>query len=159
MAMNLLLPGAGLFGVHTLAAVGFVVLAVVAFGLWLRWGMDWAVVLVLIAAMVASALAVHDHTSSAMAPQRSAHEFPLVILIVAALSRLERWLRRFPPIAALHRRRAGRRQGLTGLGPVDRCRAVSIGALAGHVVPAAAAAADVRRRARRVGIAARARFG
>src|SRR5213076_124625 len=30
MALNLVLPGAGLFGVHTLAAIGFVVAAVVA---------------------------------------------------------------------------------------------------------------------------------
>ncbi len=85
MAMNLLLPGAGLFGVHTLAAIGFVLLAIAALGLWLRWGMDWTVVMVLIAAMVASAIAVHDHTATALAPQRSAHEFPLVILIVGAL--------------------------------------------------------------------------
>ena len=159
MAMNLLLPGAGLFGVHTLAAIGFVLLAIAALGLWLRWGMDWTVVMVLIAAMVASAIAVHDHTATALAPQRSAHEFPLVILIVGALSRVERWLRRFPPIAALHRRRAARREGLSGLAPVDRCRAVSIAALAGDATADAATAPDIRRRARRVGIAARARFG
>ena len=99
------------------------------------------------------------------AVQRSSHEFPLVLLVVSALARLERVARRFPPIAWIHRRRASKRDGwsaLGALGPVERCRTASIAALAGAVdatVADAVGHADVVRRARRVGIAARARFG
>jgi hypothetical protein len=172
MALNLLLPGAGLFGVDTAWAVVFVVVTVAAFAVWMRWGMDWAVVVVLIAAMAISGAMVHDHRAAVgTAPplQRSAHEFPLVLLVVGALSRLGSVLRRLPPVAAIQRRRLAKHDGWTSLaflGVVDRCRAISVGALAGMaageegaVAAAAVRRADVARRARRVGLAARGRLG
>jgi hypothetical protein len=175
MAMNLMLPGAGLFGVDTAAAIVFVVATIVAVTAWLRWGLDWAVVALLVAAMAASALAVHQSSSALGAlmqgppVQRSAHEFPLVLVIVSALSRLGRLIRRLPPVAAIQRRRAARNEGfasLGNLGVVDRCRAASIAALADMtygdeiaVMVAAVNRRDVARRARRVGMAARGRFG
>jgi hypothetical protein len=172
MAMNLLVPGAGLFGVDTALAVGFVVATVVAFALWMRWGLDWTVVVVLVAAMAVSGAMTHDHrvaVGTAPSLQRSAHEFPLVLLVVGALSRLGSVLRRLPPVAAIQRRRLAKHDGwtsLAALGVVDRCRAVSIGALAGMtageegaVAADAVRRADVTRRARRVGLAARGRLG
>ena len=173
-ALNLILPGAGLFGVNTLAAVLFVVATIGAVVLWLRWGVDWIVVVVLVAAMVLSALAVHDHDVAAAtvvppAPiGRSAHEFPLVLVLVGVLSRLGRLIRRLPPVTAIHRRRAAKRDGwdsVDQLVVVDRCRAASIDALAcvlplnpGPVLDAVRRA-DVARRARRIGVAARGRWG
>ena len=168
MALNLLVPGAGLFGVDVLGAVAVVLAAVTAFALWLRWGMDWVVVVVLLGAMVVSGLAVHDHPTAAAAAlppvQRSSHEFPLVLLVMGALTRLERMSRRFPPVAWIHRHRASKRDGwsaLSALSPVERCRTASVAALAGPVetmVVDAVGRPDIIRRARRVGIAARARF-
>ncbi len=180
MALNVVLPGAGLFGVATVAAVVFVVATVVAVALWLRWGLDWLVLAVLAGALAVSAAAV-PNTSAALGTLssppvlRSAHEFPLVLLVVSVLSQLGRVVRRLPPVAAVQRRRARRGGGGDGdeglaavgrLGVVDRCRAASIAALAGirqgqeaDVVAAAVRRPDVARRARRVGMWARGRLG
>jgi hypothetical protein len=175
MALNLLLPGAGLFGVNTAAAVLFVVASVVAVVAWLRWGLDWAVVAVLVVAATASALVVHDHRAALGAwvgsppLRRSAHEFPLVLIVVSALSGVGRALGRLPPVRALRRRRLARSDGWSALGRlrvVDRCRAVAVAALAGldrtddeRVMVDAVRRPDVRLRSRRVGAAARGRFG
>ena len=175
MALNLMVPGAGLFGVHTAAAIGFITATVVAVAAWLRWGTDWIVLAVLAAAIAVSAMAVRDAPSAVGALtrdlplQRSAHEFPLVLVVVAALSRLGRVFRRLPPVAAIHRRRAARHEGLaalTELNVVERCRTASIAALAGmsdpaevELVAAAVRRPDVASRARRVGAVARVRVG
>jgi hypothetical protein len=175
MAMNLMLPGAGLFGVDSAVAIIFVVAAIGAVAVWFRWGLDWSVAAVIVAAMAASATAVHGSSSALgalMQPppvQRSAHEFPLVLIVVGALSRLGRIVRRLPPVAAIRRRRADRNDGLAALGNlpvVERCRAASIAALADlervyelDMVVAAIRRPDVARRARRIGTAARARVG
>jgi hypothetical protein len=173
VALNLFLPGAGLFGVSTAGAVAFVALTVVGVAAWLRWGVDWPLLALLAAAMVASALAVHGgpgHLGAAAGSptvERGAHEFPLVLLVVGALSRLGRLLRRLPGVAALQRRRAARTDGLAALGRlgvVDRCRTASIASLAhttagdAESVTAAVTAPDVIRRARRIGIVARGRL-
>jgi hypothetical protein len=173
--MNLMLPGAGLFGVDTVAAVVFVVATIVAVVVWLRWGLDWVVVALLVTAMAASAIAVHNHSTASMALlqespiQRSAHEFPLVLVVVSVLSRLGRVIRRLPPVAAIRRRRAARNDGFAALGDlavVERCRAASIAALADvlngdevDMVVAAVCRRDVASRARRIGLAARWRVG
>ncbi len=170
MALNLVLPGAGLLGVDTFGAVLFIAVTVVALAAWLRWGLDWVLVAVIVAAVLVTAAAVPPDVS-ALGPvvlhppvQRAAHEFPLVLVIVGVLSRLERAFRRLPPVAAARRRRAARSDGLPTLAAlpvVDRCRAASIAALAGvsdESIAAAVGRPDVARRARRVGVAARARF-
>jgi hypothetical protein len=175
MALNLVLPGAGLFGVDVVAAVLFVVASIVALVAWLRWGVDWTVVVLVVAAIAASALAVQDGPSGLAAVtqlppvQRSAHEFPLVLLLVGVLSRLGRIVRRLPPVAAVQRRRAARSDGFAALGDlpvVDRCRAASLATLAGvphgddgDVVVTAIRRPDVADRARRIGMIARGRFG
>jgi hypothetical protein len=172
VALNLFLPGAGLFGVNTLGAVAFVVLTVAGVAAWLRWGLDWPLLALLAGAMVASAVAVHAAPAHLGAftgsptVQRGAHEFPLVLLVVGALSRLGRVVRRLPGVAALQRRRAARAGGLAALSRlnvVDRCRTVSIASLAGlgagenATFAAAVAAPDVARRAHRIGVVARGR--
>lgn len=172
-ALNLLIPGGGLFGGNTGAAVGFVVLTVASVAVWLRWGIDWLVIAVAGVAMTVSALSVHEHEPvaavvRALPMERSAHEFPLVILVVGALSRLGRLARRLPPIGALRRRRRAHAKGFSGLdrlSPVTRCQAASIVALAGSTageqaaLTRAVARPDVARRARRVGVVARGRVG
>jgi len=174
MALNLFLPGAGLFGVSTLGAVVFVVLTVAGVAAWLRWGLDWPLLVLVAGAIVASALAVHGGpahlgaVTGSPTVQRGAHEFPLVLLVVGLLSRMGRLVRRLPGLAAAQRRRAARAGGLAALcrlGVVDRCRTVSIASLAGPgasdtaTLAAAVAAADVVRRARRIGVVARGRLG
>jgi hypothetical protein len=173
MALNLVLPGAGLLGVDTAGAAVFIIVTVVALATWLRWGLDWLLVVVVAAAVLATAAAVPADTSAlgSLVPptsvQRAAHEFPLVLVLVGVLSRLERAFRRLPPVAAARRRRAAKNDGLAtlpALAVVDRCRAASIVALAAtgdrdESVAAAVGRPDVVQRARRVGLAARGRVG
>ncbi len=173
VALNLAIPGAGLFGVDTVGAIAFVVLTVAGIAAWMRWGLDWPLLVLLVTAMAVSAVAVHDDpthlgaVTGSPTVQRGAHQFLLVALVVAGLSRLGRVVRRLPGVAALHRRRAARADGLATLdhlGVVERCRAVSIVSLA-HTstddrqrIAVAVTAADVTRRTRSIGIAARGRL-
>lgn len=176
IALDMVLPGAGLFGVHTAAAILFVVATVLALAAWLRWGTDWTVLVLLAGSMLVTALELRatpgNHgTLGVVAPETrpAAHEFPLVIILVSLLSRLGHILRRLPGVAALQRRRALARDGLASIGalaPVERCRTVSIAVLAGLEDPAERAMLrdevrrpDVARRARIVGAVARLRFG
>jgi hypothetical protein len=162
-ARSMLVPGAGLAEAAPALAVSFVALAVVATVAWLRWGTDWALVLVVAAAMAASAAwGSTDHGPDVA--QRAAHEFPLVIVIAGAVGWVRATLGGVPGFGWL----AGRRVDdahvatLDELAPVDRCRAVAIAALAGDVTDehrAAVAAPDVARRAARIGLVARLRRG
>src|SRR5204862_3526517 len=53
-AMNIFVPGAGLYGKYWVAGIAITILAVAATVAWLRWGVDWAVVATLLLAMVVS---------------------------------------------------------------------------------------------------------
>jgi hypothetical protein len=153
-ARSLVVPGAGLYDHrHMALGIGLTVAAVMATYAWLRWGMDWLVLVVVLAAMGTSAgLAYDDHPVQALQAVPAAHEFPLVVLVMGGVSWLRLAWRRTP----VGRRRAARS---TAAAPVvDQCRAVAIAAIAGS----AAAPLDrvaVNRRCRRVGAAARGRFG
>lgn len=162
-ARSMLVPGAGLVEAEPALAAAFALLAVAATVGWLRWGTDWVLVLVVVAAMGSSA-AWGSSTHGMGATQRAAHEFPLVVLIAAGLGWARATLGGVPGFGWL----AGRRvdddhvTALADLPVVDRCRAVAIAALAGDVTDehrAAISAEDVERRARTVGIAARLRTG
>lgn len=173
MARNELAPGAGLIDEHLLAGLAFMAMGILATVLWLRWGADWTVLAVVAGAMATSAALTGDphapvasiRAAVGLQPIAAAHEFPLVVLVVAALSWMRSIAGRLPLVGRLLARRHRHRTGLADLGalaPVDRCRAVSVLVLAGADDPAAratAAAADVARRARRVGVVARWRCG
>lgn len=162
---SMLVPGSGLLEARPVLAAAFLALAVTATVSWLRWGVDWAVVAVVAAAMAASAAwGSVDHGDEVAVRVRAAHEFPLVLAVVGALGWARAVLGRAPGFGWLAGRRAREDddRSLTDLAPVDRCRAVAIAALAGDVTETAAAGAaadDVARRARRVGLAARLRRG
>lgn len=162
-ARSMLVPGAGLAEAQPLLAAGFVALAVAATVAWLRWGTDWLLVLVVVAAMVASAAWGSSEHGTEVA-QRAAHEFPLVIVIAGALGWARATLGGVPGFGWL----AGRRvpdehsTSLADLAPVDRCRAVAVAALAGAATDehrSAVTAPDVARRSARIGLAARLRRG
>lgn len=162
-ARSMLVPGAGLAEAAPALAVGFVALAVAATVAWLRWGTDWALVLVVVAAMAASA-AWGSTEHGAEVAQRAAHEFPLVVVVAAAIGWARATLGGVPGFGWL----AGRRVHdehvtvLDELPPVDRCRAVAVAALAGDLTAehrAAVTTPDVARRAARIGFAARLRRG
>jgi hypothetical protein len=175
IARNLLVPGGGLIGEHDVLAALFVLMTIAAVGLWLRWGMDWTVPVVLLAAMAVTAAL----SSNASAPasvinvvgrrvpiSSAAHEFPLVLLFVSAGTWLSSRLARLPPLRWLRQRRPALNgvDDLLRLAVVPRCRAAAIAALVGDGDPSGAlgeavAEPDVARRARRVGMAARGRTG
>jgi hypothetical protein len=150
---SLIVPGAGLYDHrHWVLGVALTLAAVAATYAWLRWGMDWSVVAVLIAAMAFSAaLAYDDHPAAQFRVSAAAHEFPLVVLVMAGLS----WLRlawRRTPIGRRHASRAVPTHSL-----MEHTCAASINAVAGGV--SEVDVQSLRRRCRRVGIAARARIG
>lgn len=167
MARDLVVPGAGLLDEHTTVGLLVLAAAVAATVLWLRWGADWMVVVVIGAALAGTASLTSPHDSAAAAAwvaRRGAHEFPLVVLVAGMLSWLRSVLVRVPGARLLRRRRTA--AGLEGLSPVDRCRAVTLLALAQphdtsrkESLRRAVTADDVARRARRVGAVARLRFG
>ncbi len=171
VARSLIVPGAGLYGERPLAGAGLTVAAVLSTIAWLRWGTDWILAAVVVVSVALTALLgdAHEGPSASLAQVRAAHEFPLVVLVLAALGWLRSTVRRVPGAGRLRRRRSPSLDGPTdvaGLAPVDRCRAASILALAGPW-PADAAgrvvlaidADDVRARCRRVGLIARLRRG
>ena len=154
---SLILPGAGLYDHrHVVLGITLPVAAIAATVAWMRWGTDWMVVAVLVASMsLSAALAYDDHPVAPPQVAAAAHEFPLVVIVMGGLS----WVR-----LAWRRSPVGRRRTLRAeptLSALDRCRATAIAALAtGSAV--AVESVDItawRNRSRRVGIAARARFG
>lgn len=149
---SLIVPGAGLYDHrHWVLGVTLTLAAIAATIAWSKWGMDWTVLAVLVAAMTLSAaLAYDDHPAAQFRASAAAHEFPLVVLVMAGLSWVRIVWRRTP----IGRRRAAR--DLQHRPLLDDCRASSIAALTGHAGDAPDAAA-LRRRCRRVGIAARGR--
>ncbi|HAS12104.1 MAG TPA: hypothetical protein DCS55_16545 [Acidimicrobiaceae bacterium] len=162
-ARSMLVPGAGVAEAAPVLAVGFGVLAVAATVAWLRWGTDWALVLVVVTAMAASA-AWGSAEHGADTVQRAAHEFPLVIVVAAALGCARATLGGIPGFGWVAGRRVHEEHvtDLADLPPVDRCRAVAVAALAGGVTAehrAALAAPDIAQRSARIGLAARARRG
>lgn len=165
-ARSLLFPGAGLLGERTVIAAVLAVAAVAATVAWLRWGIDWAAAVVWLgAAAVSFAVTPTSHPPAAVPTAAAAHEFPLVVLVVGALSWLRAVTHRLPGASRLAARRAARRDrhGLADverLGPVGRSRCAALVALAeaDEAVVVAAGTGDVpRRRARRVALAARGR--
>ena len=165
-ARSLLVPGAGLLEQRPLLAVAFMVAAVAVTVAWLRWGTDWPVVVVVVAAMVASAawgMAPHGRALG-LDTRVAAHEFPLVLLVAGLAGWVRTALAGVPGLRWL----AGRREAgessrrLSDLAPTDRSRAVSFLALAHAAADDAVAATrapDIERRARLVGLAARGRRG
>ncbi|MFP5322216.1 MAG: hypothetical protein ACLGIC_10265 [Acidimicrobiia bacterium] len=162
-ARSVLVPGAGLAEAQPVLAAAFLVAAVAATAAWLRWGTDWILVAVVVAAMATSAAwGSADHGDDVV--RRAAHEFPVVVLVAAALGWARATLGGVPGFAWL----AGGKvpddhvTALVELRPVDRCRAVAIAALSGDLdddARAAVLADDVARRARRIGLVARLRTG
>ena len=150
MARNLLVPGAGLWEEHLWVGLAFTVGMVAATVAWVRWGADWTVAAVVGGAVVASALWApggHDAPAAAspFTPARAAHEFPLVVLVVGALS----WMRSLTARVPLLRRLGARRP--RRVRAVDHARAVAVAQVAGAAEEAAVPAdvALLARRARR----------
>lgn len=166
MMRSVLVPGAGLVGSSNVAAAACLVAAVAATIAWVRWGMDWLLAAVVIVAVVASGL-VSDapHVASPLLrPVAAAHEFPLVVLVAGLVSWLRSVVGRVPGVAHLARSRGRRAAGLASvqqLRAADRSRTAAVLALAGDRAAACTIASDphVVRRARRVGLWARARTG
>ena len=165
MARNLLIPGAGLVDHWPVVAALFMAATLLATVLWLRWGAGWIVGMLMLVSTVLSGVVAgttHDGSTASMVG-RGAHEFPFVVLVLAGITWARTAVARMPGLRWLTARRHRRREGLEDLvtlGPVDRCRAVSLLVLAGRPggeFVSVVMADDVRRRARRVGAVARLR--
>ncbi len=128
---SMIVPGAGLFEHrHWWLGAAFTMASIAATVCWFRWGMDWLVAFVIGTSMVAAAgLAYIDHPASlALTRIRAAHEFPLVLLVMGALSGLGVIWRK-SSVGQWQTARA-RDSGRLQLSPLEQCTAVSINALA-----------------------------
>jgi len=137
--------------------------------LWVQWGVDWPAALTVVGASVAAGAFgnVPGTVAGATAAVRAlpaAHEFPLVVMVVTGIVWCRSAVGRLPGIGRLLRRRSDRAPdaSMSGLSTVDRSRAAAIAALSDPHDPSAVAGAvdvHVARRARRIGLLARARRG
>lgn len=154
-ARGLIVPGAGLYDHRNwVLGVAVTLVAIVATFAWLRWGMDWSVAAVLITSMgLSAAFAYSDHPTTEPQAIAAAHEFPLVVIVMGAVSGVRLAWRRTP----IGRRRATRREPKPSI--TTQCHAVALAALAGVPSPVALDRVAVDTRCRRIGIAARGRFG
>jgi hypothetical protein len=152
---SLLVPGAGLYNHrHGFIGATFTVAAIVATVCWIRWGMDWLVAAIVVASMGAAATLAHtDHPAVALVEMSAAHEFPLVVLVMGALSSAQLAWRR----SAFGRRHVARNRiaGRTPLPGIDQCRAASILRLAGTDEAVGLNISALTNRCRRVGVGAR----
>jgi len=172
MCRNIVVPGLGFVETDWWLTVVFVAAAIGAVTAWLRWGTDWIVGAVWVAAIGLAFLIVppaHTHEPVSMTGglpvQRASHEFAAVLVLVAMFSRARLALVGLPGV----RRFTGRRRGeptdrvvaLRAAPPIERCRAVAIAGLArpgrqpDDDVSAGVEDPDVRRRAARVAAVAR----
>jgi hypothetical protein len=166
-ARSLIVPGGGLLDTHRMLGTLFIVAGAIATVLWLRWGLDWVLVAIVLASAVTSAVLARptSQVSADVVTLRSAHEFPLVLLVVALIGWIRATLGSVPGFAWMRGRSIeddAPTRPLRELPPVDRCRAITIKTLAGRCSPDDAEsidADDVARRSRLIGIAARVRVG
>ena len=172
VARGVLFPGAGLIDERPILAAFCLAATVLATVAWMRWGADWLVATTVVTSVTLSALAVSvashatDLQPGRWVPSAAAHEFPLVIIVVAVIAWIRALTLRVPFVASWVGARHRRRGGLNDIGclsPVDRSRTAAVLALVGgeQLTLAAAIAADpaVIVRARRVGLVARFRTG
>lgn len=172
VARGLLFPGAGLVDERPLLAAVCLSATVLATVAWMRWGADWLVAATVVTSVALSALAVSvaphalEPSPGTWGPSAAAHEFPLVIIVVAVVAWIRALTLRVPFVASWVGARHRRRDGLNDIGclsPVDRSRTAAVLALVGgEQIPLATAIATdpaVVVRARRVGMLARFRTG
>jgi len=159
---NLVVPGVGLLEVSWWLAAATFVLLVGGLVLWLRWGAEWIPLTVIVLSTVGAALlsnAGHG-TPTTMA---ATHEFPVVALVVSALTWLASAWRSLPWIGSFRKRPVAPRHA-ADLPPPERCQLVVLRSLTAdrheEDVRADAALIDDRvvRRARRIDVVARGRL-
>jgi hypothetical protein len=167
---NAVVPGLGWYERGLLLALLVFAVTTAVVVLWVQWGVDWLAALTVVGSSVAAGAfgnvpgPVAETAATAMRGLPAAHEFPLVVLVVTGIVWSRGVLGRLPGVGRLLRRRAERAPdaSMAALSTVDRSRAAAIAALSDPHDPSAvdgALDADVARRARRIGLLARARRG
>ncbi|MFN8021023.1 MAG: hypothetical protein U0Q03_05780 [Acidimicrobiales bacterium] len=165
---NLVVPGIGLYERSLVLAIAVFVLTVAAVVLWVQWGVDWLLAVVVLGSTVAagtwgnvSGVAAGAAGAGAAAAVRrvpAAHEFPLVVLVVSGVVWVRGALGHIPGVRHLVERR--RRARPDALHALDRSRtAVVLGLLGDPDAGVLATDPSVERRARRIGLMARGRRG
>ncbi len=175
-ALSTVVPGFGLWGDYRVLSILFLVAVPVLLVAWLRWGTDWLLLGVWAAAPVLTFILFptgHVHPEAVAQPRVfiAAHEVTWVMAVFALVYWIGLYIRRIPIVdRLLSMFQRPRPQGLAALPHlpvVERARAIGFLGLAhraGADVPLEEARAalqlpDVRKYARRVALAGRARFG
>ncbi len=154
VVQNLVLPGSGLYENHAVLGAALTIAAVAAVCAWSGWGADWTVAAVWLGAIALTAwLAPRGHAAVTAAPRAAAHEFPIVALLVGALTWLRATVRGLPGVQRWRARRTARG---VAVDPVTAGHAAAIAAL-GPAMPSVVLDPRAMRRARRIALVARGR--
>jgi len=125
---NLVVPGVGLIEVSWWLAAATFVLLVGGLVLWLRWGADWVPLTSIVLSTVGAAL-LSSAGHGTPATMAATHEFPVVALLVSALTWLASAWRSLPWIGSFRKRPVAPRPA-SDLPPQERCQLVVLHSLA-----------------------------
>ncbi len=167
MLQNILVPGLGLHERSLTLAIAVFVLVMFGIVAWVRWGVDWLPLTVLVLSTLAAGVPVqssHHHAVIDLAmPQVAAHEFPIVVAVVAAIVWLQASLKSIPIVRRLVAMRIDQAPQILSQLPAQACsQGAVLSCLAGVDRDEALRAArsdQVSKRARLISQVARFRFG
>lgn len=168
MLQNILVPGLGLHERSLVLAIATFISVIAGLIAWIRWGIDWLPATLVVLSTLASGVPTEslgqDHASTnPLVLQYAAHEFPIVVAVVAALIWLQTSIKSLPLIRRIAATRVENApQSIAELPPVACSQAAVISILSGSKSQNAAAAAaneSVTQRCRWIGRVARFRFG
>lgn len=170
MVQNLLVPGLGLQERSVVLAIFVFATMIIGIIAWIRWGVDWLPLAIVTLSTAAAGLPLsgsidHHAMVSNITPQyyAAAHEFPIVVAVVAALFWLQGVMRSIPLLRRLVTRPVSQSPaGVELLPAVEASQGAILGCLANSKSPGLARAADskqVQQRAKWIGRVARFRFG
>ncbi len=156
LARTVVLPGLPFLEWHVLLGLVAMGSAMGAIGAWLRWGLDWLVLLVMAICLVLAAfvMPLHHHPAPAHPVARASHEFTAVLAVFALIGQLRLLLARLPGSDWIKARLP---DGLL-FPAVDTARAAGIAAITGSVLVRPSLDDErLRRRAARIDLWARCR--
>lgn len=169
MLQNILVPGLGLHERSVVLAIAVFIAAMLGIVAWIRWGADWLPASILLLSTIAAGVPMqsggHHHHAQVgeWVPQMAAHEFPIVVAVVAAIVWLQASLRSIPVLRRFVAMRVEQAPANLSELPALACsQGAVVAALAGEQnadTKQAASSDQVFKRARWISRIARFRFG
>lgn len=161
VARTIVLPGLAFLEWQMVLGIAAIASVLAAIGAWLRWGMDWLVLLVIAVCLVLAGFVMplhHDEPSHAHRVVEASHEFTIVLVVFALAAQLRLLITRLPGSGWLKARLPPQ----LAFPAADTARAAALALINSRGSASARSWLDdarLRRRAATVNAAARFRFG